>query len=148
MKRALYWFMLLSLLPGLLAQGLWLRRRAPRFAPAAGPQAGYCRPHRGGCAQDDIPLRVIGLGDSIIAGVGAGTMTQSLTACLARALAGLLQRPVQWQAVGRSGAASSDIVAELLPHLPPQACDVIVLSLGVNDITGLTSSRWTARHGV
>jgi len=49
---------------------------------------------------------------------------------------------VQWKAIGKNGHKIEDLVTglELLPQLTP---DLIVVSVGVNDVSGMTSvTRW------
>ena len=90
MRRLLFW----STLPLLLPQALWVRRRTPRFAAPAGAEGGRVEargspdPSRAqGDATPIPPLRLVGLGDSIIAGVGATVAAECLTAQFAREVA-------------------------------------------------------------
>lgn len=129
-RRALFW----SALPLIAAQGLWLRRRALRFDPAPGA------PH--GVVGKGAQLRLLALGDSIIAGVGTGSLERALPGCFAAGLAAASGRQLHWQALGRSGAHAGDLHRELLPQLPAQAqFDLVLLSIGVNDVTGLRPRR-------
>ena len=123
-------------LPFLLPQALYVRRFAPRLPPAAGPTDGsYGRGRR---------LRLIGIGDSIIAGVGANRLSDALIGRTAEALATCSNRLVHWSAVGLNGANSASVLQQLLPGLPPEKADVIILSVGVNDVTALTRlAQWT-----
>ena len=123
-------------LPFLLPQALYVRRFAPRLPPAAGPTEGsYGRGRR---------LRLIGIGDSIIAGVGANRLSDALIGRTAEALATCSNRLVHWSAVGLNGANSASVLQQLLPRLPPEKADVIILSMGVNDVTALTRlAQWT-----
>ena len=135
-RRVAFW----ALLPLVAPQGLWVRRRAPRFADAAGP--------RSGSVGTGEPLRLLAFGDSIVAGVGAPTLDDALVGQFAAALATRVARRVEWVAVGKTGARSADLHASLLPRLPPEPFDVIAVSVGVNDVTGLVRSRdWMHRVG-
>ena len=69
------------LLPVALAQGLWLRGQVPRLPEASGPREDTVAGAAG------MPLRLLLLGESTVAGVGAPTQEQALAAQLARALA-------------------------------------------------------------
>lgn len=134
--RATFW----CALPLVAPQGLRLRRTATRFPEADGPRCGAVGAGPG--------LSVAGLGDSIVAGVGAGTHDRGLVACTAAALARGLGRRVRWSATGRSGATSRDVIDELLPTLPAGPHDVVGISVGVNDVTQLARSRdWARRLG-
>lgn len=123
----LFW----SGLPLIAAQGLWLKARAYRAPEAPGPRAGRTAP-------EGTPLRLRALGDSIIAGVGLADASEALPAQLARALSNQTQRAVEWQALGRNGATARDAL-----HLARSAadtfaeCDLVLVSTGVNDVTGL-----------
>jgi lysophospholipase L1-like esterase len=58
-------------------------------------------------------------------------------------LAALLRCRIDWTARGSIGADSNKILHRLVPSLPEPEADVIILSVGVNDVTGLTRlSRW------
>jgi len=126
MRGMLFW----GALPFVVPQALYVRMIAPRFPPAAGPTFGSSGRGR--------PLRLIGIGDSIIAGVGAGRLRDALIGQTARALAANLQARVRWSALGRNGANSRIVLQQLLPELPPDRADVFVVSVGVNDVTSLT----------
>lgn len=125
-------------LPFVLPQGLWLRRTAMRLPPATGERCGLvgCGPER----------RLLAIGDSIVAGVGIGHMDEALPAQYARALAERLGTQVRWQALDLNGADCSQLVASVLPRLPADPADHILISVGVNDVTRLTSTRNWARH--
>lgn len=125
------------------AQGLWLRRRAPRFAEAAGP--------RSGTVGSGAPLRLLALGDSIIAGVGLRHSAEALPTQFATTLAAAGTRTVHWQALGCTGANAADSLQRLHQQRDGLAgLDLLLLSTGVNDVTGLRPRRAFARdlHGV
>ena len=71
-----------------------------------------------------------------------------LSGQLARAVAERLSRPVRWEALGLTGVRAREcldhlVELELVPRLKRDTADVIVVVLGVNDTTKLTSrSRW------
>ena len=138
MRGLLYWPLLGLLLP----QAVWLRRTAPRFAPAAGPAHGLIT-HPSD--QQGAPIRLLALGDSIIAGVGASQLQQALVGQTAQALSDRLQQAVEWVAVGKSGYAAAAIRSKLLPKVPSQSFDVVLVSTGVNDVLSACSGRhWQA----
>lgn len=111
------------------------RRNAPRFAPAAGEPRGVC-----GVGP---AVRLLGIGDSVIAGVGAETFDQSLVARAAANLAVRVPAFVSWEAVGKIGPRTERVVRQLIPGLTPAPYDFIVLSCGVNDAMALmTRRRW------
>lgn len=125
------------LLPVALAQGLWLRGRVPRLPEAVGPR-------QGAAAGAGMPLRLLVLGESTVAGVGAPVQEQALAAQLARALATRTGRAVQWQALGKNGVTAAATHALLARRLTPGPQDAVVVALGVNDTLALRGpGRWT-----
>jgi lysophospholipase L1-like esterase len=113
------------------------RRNAPRFSPATGEPRGVCGVGR--------PLRLLGIGDSVIAGVGAETFDQSIVARTAAALALRVPAMISWEAVAKIGARTERVQRQLVPSLSPTPYDFIVLSCGVNDAMALTTRRrWRA----
>lgn len=134
MRNLLFW----AAVPFLAPQALYVRQTAPRFAGADGPRAG-----RVGQGRD---LRLLAVGDSIIAGVGADHIHNALVGTTASALADALDAAIQWHALGGIGYRAEQIVDEFLPELPAEPADFVIVSVGVNDITGLTPLRvWRKR---
>lgn len=138
-RRIAFWL----LLPIAALQGLALRQTAMRLPPPPGNTHGVL----GLTTQNRFgkPFRLLALGDSIIAGIGASSQDQSLTAQLARALAQIRGPAVSWKSLGRNGANSNDLLdmADELQNQPPP--DLVLISIGVNDVTGLCSSKtWQA----
>ncbi|MDX1404862.1 MAG: SGNH/GDSL hydrolase family protein [Woeseiaceae bacterium] len=129
MRNVLFW----AVIPLLLPQALYVRKTAPRFAPAGGPSTGI--------TGNGEQLRLLAVGDSIIAGVGATELSKALVGRTAAAIAASLDCSVAWQAHGVSGYSSRKILDRLLPELPDVAADYIIVSVGVNDVTGLTTLR-------
>ena len=133
MRNIVFW----SLLPLLAPQAIYVRRTAPRFAAAAGPSHGVVGAGR--------EKRLLAIGDSIIAGVGAPTLGDALVGQTAGSLARRLRGRVRWQAFGVPGFNSRKVLDSLVPRLPDEAADFIIVSVGVNDITGVkTVSTWRA----
>lgn len=126
----------LPLLPLLVAQAVWVRSRAAFLPEPGGP--------RNGRAGTGPRLRLLIAGDSAGAGVGAETQDQALSGQLAAALG--LRHDVHWRLEATTGHTTRDTIA-MLQALPKERFDVAVLSLGVNDVTRLTSrTQWLARR--
>jgi lysophospholipase L1-like esterase len=121
-----------ALFPVLLSQAFALRRHALTLLPAAGPTRG--RIGRG------EPLRLLAIGDSIIAGVGARRIEHSTVMHAARFMSGRLAREIHWHASGMIGAGARRVRCEAVPMLPEQPFDVILVSVGVNDVLRLERS--------
>ncbi|MEM8576432.1 MAG: SGNH/GDSL hydrolase family protein [Pseudomonadota bacterium] len=116
-----------ALAPLLIAQGLAVRARTPPIPEALGDHSG-----RVGCGP---PLRVLFIGDSSMAGVGADHLDQALPGQVRQALAPYYD--VRWHMHARSSATTRST----LRSLPPHPCDIAVLALGVNDVTGMVPLR-------
>jgi lysophospholipase L1-like esterase len=86
-------------------------------------------------------VRILGLGDSIIAGVGAKTPSETLTAQYARAWHERYQVGVSWKAYGRIGASTPKVKALIQKISAEDPFDIILISTGVNDILGLCRTR-------
>lgn len=108
--------------PLLIWQGCRVRATALRLPEAAGE-----RFQHGGV------LRLLIVGDSSAAGVGAAHQDEALAGCLARALATRLGQPVGWQLIATSGHRSAQALAAL-QAADVGAADVLITALGVNDV--------------
>jgi lysophospholipase L1-like esterase len=125
-----------ALAPVLYMQGRRVRRRVLRLPEPPGPREGLTG--RG------PRVRVLILGDSSAAGVGAPHQDQALLGQVVSRLARVNR--VEWMLLAKSGATTSSI-RRALPELGPRAFDVVVTSLGVNDVTaGRRSSEWLAQQ--
>lgn len=111
--------------PLLLVQGRGVRRRVPVLPEPPGGRQGE--------AGEGAPLRLLVLGDSAAAGMGAATQDEALAG---RIVAALRERfRVEWRLVARTGATTASTMRHL-QRIDPFATDVVVTSLGVNDVTG------------
>jgi len=124
---------LIPLAPFLIFQGRRVKAKTPRLAEASGP--------RSGTVGEGPLLNLLILGDSAAAGVGVDSQNDALSGQLAELLASRMT--VNWTLQAHTGLKVVDFLppAERLPKLQ---AEVIVVSLGVNDVTGRTSvRRWT-----
>lgn len=125
------------LAPVLVRQGRRVRRTTPRLPEAAGPRTGDI-PGRG------APVRLLVLGESTAAGVGAADHGEGLGGQVAGRLAAETGRPVHWRVLGRTGATADSVRQELLGPAEGVAADVAVVALGVNDTLRLRApGAWT-----
>jgi lysophospholipase L1-like esterase len=114
------------LAPLLLMQARQAVRRAPRIPAASGPvqgTAGHGEPLR----------RLLVIGESTAAGVGARTHAQALPGALAAELSGRLGGTINWLARGKGGATARTVLAELVPA-GQGPFDMTVLTVGTNDL--------------
>lgn len=130
-RSALFW----GALPVFATQGLWVRRRALRLPEAPGAEEGIAGDPEAG----PEPLRMIALGDSIVAGVGVTRGDEAWPVRVAHELAARCGRSVRWQRFGRNGADSAELPVQLDRALAVVTRpDLVLVSIGVNDATGFT----------
>ncbi len=126
----------LGLGPLLYAQGQRVRRTIPSLPEPDG--------QREGRSGDGPGLRVLILGDSAAAGVGAPSQNEALSGQLVAHLA--QHFTVQWRLVARTGDTTAQVIAHLHAQAP-ETFDVALTSIGVNDVTGRTgNTRWIRQH--
>jgi len=113
----------LFLAPVIAVQGLYVRQTVPILPEPPGPRAGVSGTGR--------RVRLLILGDSAAAGVGAATQAEALSGQLVTQLA--QDRQVDWRLIARSGSTTGDLLAHLRKRPLEAVWDVAVLSLGVND---------------
>ena len=114
--------------PAYVWQGLGVRRRSTRLAP---PTHNGWLESRG--AYKGEALKVLIVGDSSAAGVGALTIGESLGGQLPDLLAEKLNRPVSVRIAGNNSATAGQIRDYVVPHLANGAYDYICLNIGTND---------------
>lgn len=115
----------LALAPILLAQGRHVRRTVPELPEPGGPRTGV--------AGSGPLLRLLVVGDSAAAGVGAPTQDEALSGQLAVALAPTFR--LHWKLLAFTGATTAGML-DRLRREAAASYDVVVTSLGVNDLTG------------
>jgi len=126
MKHWLFVAAKAALAPLLLWQGIGVRRKALRLPEAEGPREGVAGTGR-------VCLRVLIVGDSAAAGVGAKNQIQALAGRLSEALSQRLGGAVSWQLIARTGDSTWD-AARAVRTQPLHPADVMVTALGVNDV--------------
>jgi len=124
--RVGYTAMSALLAPLLVRQAREAVRRAPRLPGASGPAHGTA-------GHGDPGRRLLVIGESTAAGVGARAHTHALPGFLAAEMSGRLGGTVHWTVRGKGGATARAVLAELVPagHEP---FDVTVLTVGINDL--------------
>ncbi len=115
--------------PVLSLQSLMVRWTALRLPEAIGRRSGKV-----GRLKFGKPLRLLFVGDSSAAGVGVTRLRESLVVQSCRLLSERIQAPVSWQLVAKSGVDTREAL-ELVQATVLQPADVLVTSLGVNDVT-------------
>ncbi|MBA3056326.1 MAG: SGNH/GDSL hydrolase family protein [Gammaproteobacteria bacterium] len=121
----------------LLAPVLWLQGRHVRLVTPRLPEPPGLR--EGTSGQGPL-LRVLIAGDSAAAGVGAPSQDEALCGKLVSRLS--QHCTVEWRLLAVNGLDSPGLL-KLLEETAVRSFDVVVVSIGVNDVTGLRSpSEW------
>jgi lysophospholipase L1-like esterase len=129
LRSIAFWTLFALLVP----QALWVKRTAPRFSGAPGPRTGR--------AGSGPRFRLVGLGDSVIDGVGCSSLHSALIGRTAEALARRAHARVDWRVAARTGANTRRIRTRLVPDGGLEDADFVLVSTGVNDVTALTRLR-------
>ncbi len=117
---------LLTLGPLIWLQGRYVRRVTPRLPEPWGP--------RKGTAGQGPLLRLLIAGDSAAAGVGVSSQEQALCGQLVERLG--RHHRLAWRLLAANGLDTPGLIATLNDH-PPRRYDLVILSIGVNDVTSL-----------
>jgi len=121
--------------PFLYLQGQYTRWKVGVLPNAAGPRKG--RTGKG----EAVKLFV--LGESTVAGLGARSHELALAGQFAKRLSEKISRPVEWSVLGKSGVTARQAIDVLLPQMPDDEFDYILVGLGGNDVLKIsTPARW------
>lgn len=125
------------LTPLLLVQAKRAARRAPRLPSPAGPVQGTA-------GEGEPGRRLLVIGESTAAGVGAAEHARALPGFVAAQLTARRGGTVTWTVRAQSGATARRVLREMLPAGPEQF-DLIVLAIGINDLFDRRTLRgWAA----
>lgn len=126
--------MILPFAPFLYLQGQYTRRKVGRLPDAQGATSGKLG------SQDDT-VKLLAIGESTVAGVGARTHETALTGQFAKHLSRRIGKSIEWLAIGKSGITAGETIRELVPQIPDEKFDYIMIGLGGNDVLRLSSPR-------
>lgn len=122
--------------PLLLWQGLRVRKYALILPEPTGPRSGATDNR----SNSNAPLRLLIVGDSAAAGVGVPTQDTALSGQLIKRLSDHVA--VEWDVIARTGGTTKS-TTQWLRETPAKPYDVVVVSLGVNDVTRqIPLHRW------
>jgi lysophospholipase L1-like esterase len=119
----------LTLAPILLWQSKRTRVQTIKLPEASGDRSGVVSDY-----DHKTTFKLLVIGDSSAAGVGAGMQSEALSYQTAAALAQQLERPVAWQLIAQSGLNTAQAHAFFCESNASTA-DVVLFALGVNDAT-------------
>ena len=122
--------------PFLLLQGQITRWKVGLLPDAEGERRGMV-----GNGPDPASLFVIG--ESTVAGLGARRHEFALAGQFAAQLSSQIEKPVEWQVLGKNGVTARRTIDELLPQMPVAKFDYVLVGLGGNDVMTLSSPiKW------
>lgn len=121
--------------PAVLVEAWWSKHHVKLAAEPAGERHGVCSVSNRSDHNppDPRPLILVAVGDSMSVACGVTDQGQGFIPDIAQALAGRLDRPVQWSTHGRLGATIRRVRYRLLPEIQEHA-DLLVICAGSNDI--------------
>ena len=90
------YFLIGCFFPVLYLQGMWLRKKVMRLLPPKDLPKGLCPGQKQG-------LKIIGLGESTMAGVGIPKDSETLTGLLASRLNSMIDRSIDWKILAENG---------------------------------------------
>jgi len=125
---------LLPVAPLLYLQGQITRWKVGLLPEAQGP-AGVS----GNGAGDEVKLLV--LGESTVAGLGARTHELALGGQFAKGIHERTGKTVRWTVIGRNGVTARRTIDELWPLVPEERFDYVLLGIGGNDVIKLSSPK-------
>ncbi|CAN5755958.1 SGNH/GDSL hydrolase family protein [soil metagenome] len=125
---------LLPVAPFLYLQGQYTRRKVGRLPDAEGETIGKF-------GDRNETVKLLAIGESTVAGVGARTHETALTGQFSKHLSNKIGKTVEWFAIGRSGITAGETIRELVPKIPDVKFDYIMVGLGGNDVLKLSSPR-------
>lgn len=125
---------ILPIAPFLLVQGQITRWKVGVLPNAGGGTTGSV-----GNGENAAKLFVIG--ESTVAGLGARTHKDALAGQFALELSNRIGRPVEWTVIGKNGVTARRTIEELLPKMPEEHFDHILVGLGGNDVMKLSSPK-------
>jgi lysophospholipase L1-like esterase len=125
---------ILPVSPILFLQGQYTRRKVGLLPDAAGERTGAV-----GSGTDRAKLFVIG--ESTVAGLGARTHNEALAGRFAEQLSLRTGKTIDWTVLGKNGVTARRTIDELVPLMPDESFDYILVGLGGNDVMKLSSPR-------
>lgn len=119
-----------ALLPIVAIQGIKVRKNTPRLPEASGD--------REGVVGSGKPLSLLIIGDSAAAGVGVETQQDALSGAIITELGN--EFTLTWKLQAQTGNTTQQVI-QAAKQISDQQYDIVITSIGVNDVTKFTSAR-------
>lgn len=120
--------------PFLIWQGNYVRRKVGVLPDAQGDTTGKYGTY-------DKTVKLFVIGESTVAGLGARTHETALAGQFAKFLSGKIKKSVAWSVVGKGGVTAREAIKQLVPKIPDEQFDYILVALGGNDVLKLSSPK-------
>ena len=129
--RALLGYLIIGLFfPWLWLQGIYLKKVVLRLPTPGDKPFGVLK-------GNGMALEILGLGESTMAGVGIAKHSKTLTGLTAIRLNHLVSRQINWKILANNGLTIKTL-NQLIKEYPPADADLIIVSIGGNDVFKLT----------
>jgi lysophospholipase L1-like esterase len=125
-----------ALLPFCFWQGLKVRSSGISLLPPRGPVKTIVGADKAG-----KPYRILIIGDSSVASIGASDLDEGLAMQMATRLSDRLDRPIALRISGNSSATSGDLRDHVVPNLPKDAFDLVFVVIGMNDAKNFHTAK-------
>ena len=126
---------LLPFAPFLYLQGQYVRRKIGLLPDAQGAK-------RGISGNGSKTAKMLVIGESTVAGLGARTHETALAGQFATFLSAKIGRRVEWLVIGKNGVTAQKTIELLVPQIPAgEQFDFVMLGVGGNDVLKLSSPR-------
>lgn len=107
----------------LLSQALWAKYTV-RLAPEAlGERHGIVSSSSFNPEASARPIRLVAIGDSLVAGSGVEHQELALTPRIAQKIANMVKRPVQWETHAKLGSTMRRVLCRPAASFPETSCD-------------------------
>jgi len=131
------WLLKFILAPVLIFQGKYVRKNTLRLPEASGQRKGIQ-------GSGETKIRILILGDSAAAGVGidrqANALSGQILICFGHGY------KIEWELIAKTGSTTA-MTLDYLESLPPNVFDVVITSLGVNDVkAGIARDLWMGQQ--
>ncbi|MER3429606.1 MAG: hypothetical protein C4324_00930 [Blastocatellia bacterium] len=135
--QSIYLVAAFALLPA--APLLYLQGRFTRWKVGVLPDAENPEGIAGDSGDED---RLLVIGESTVAGLGAKTHDRALAGRFAFWLSQVIGRRIRWRAIGRTGVTARETLDDLFPLISQEETfDYILVGLGGNDVLKITSPK-------
>ncbi|QQX79017.1 SGNH/GDSL hydrolase family protein [Shewanella sp. KX20019] len=135
----MHYLLLILFAPVFFLQGRFVKKNTPKLPEAAGERVGKIG------VGPEVSLLL--LGDSAAAGVGVNEQKQALSGTVTAGLAAHFR--VSWQLLAKSGFNTEQTLNMLKKkhHQQPLCFDIVVVSLGVNDVLSpISAAKWRSQQ--